>query len=97
MTGKKDERRQIANGTMEGSIPFWKLFENVGEAVPRGKICMLFISNNFSFVIHDEASTWMPVPVSIISLIFSVGSISMGMYTRVYSVRKYIFEGMMIT
>ena len=81
MTGKDDGKRRITKMIAAEGIPFWKLFENIGEAVPQAIMCLLFISNNFDFILHEETSTWMPIPLSIVSLIFSVGSIAMGLYT----------------
>ena len=81
MTGEKDEYRKIAKDIDTGDIPFWKLFEHLGEAVPQLIMCLIFIINNFKFIVHEETSTWMPIPISIVSLVFSVGSIMMGLYT----------------
>ena len=65
----------------EDQSEYYKVFENLGEAVPQSIMCLLFIVNNFKFIVHEETSTWMPIPISILSLVFSVGSIMMGLYT----------------
>ena len=52
-------------------------------------MCLLFIINNFDFIIHKETSTWLPIPISIVSLVFSVGSIMMGIYTGINTMRTW--------
>ena len=84
-TGENDGQRMITKRLPEGIIPRIKLYENVGEAVPQAIMCLLFISNNYNFILHEETSTWMPIPVSIVSFVFSVGSIAMGLYTGIHS------------
>ena len=61
-------------------VPFYKLFENLGEAIPQAILCLVFISNNFPFVMHDETS-FSPIPTSWVSIFFSLGSIIMGLYS----------------
>ena len=85
MTSKDDGKRMITKKIEAEDIPFWLLFENIGEAVPQAIMCLLFISNNFDFILYEETSTWMPIPMSIVSFVFSVGSIAMGLYTGIYS------------
>ena len=87
-TGENDGQRMVTKITQEGFIPSMKLYENVGEAVPQAIMCLLFISNNYNFILHEETSTWMPIPVSIVSFVFSVGSIAMGLYTGIDSWRN---------
>ena len=81
--GEIDGERKITKTIDAENIPFLKLFENIGEAVPQAIMCLLFIINNFKFIVHEETSSWMPIPISIVSLIFSVGSILMGLYTGI--------------
>jgi len=83
MKGEIDCRIEITKVLEPEDIPFWKLFENIGEAVPQAIMCLLFIINNFKFIVHEETSTWMPVPISIVSLFFSIGSIIVGLYTGI--------------
>ena len=87
LTGKDDGEREITKMINAKEIPWLKLFENLGEAVPQTIMCLLFIINHFKFIIHEETSTLMPVPISIVSLVFSVGSIMVGLYTGINSCR----------
>ena len=85
LTGENNGERKITKRIKAKGIPFLKLFENLGEAVPQSIMCLLFIINNFKFILHEETSTWMPIPISIVSLVFSVGSIMIGIYTGIKS------------
>ena len=89
LTGENDDERKITKLIDAKDIPFLKLFENLGEAVPQFIMCLLFIINNFEFIIHEETSNWMPIPISIVSLVFSIGSIMMGLYTGINSCKNY--------
>ena len=86
LTGENDGQRKITKTIDTEVIPGLKLFENIGEAVPQLIMCLLFIINNFKFIIYDETSPWMAIPISIVSLVFSVGSIMMGLYTGCKSI-----------
>ena len=91
LKGEIDGERKITNMIDAKNIPFFKLFENIGEAVPQSIMCLLFIVNNFKFIVHEETSTWMPIPISIVSLLFSVGSIMMGRYTGINPILPRVF------
>ena len=82
--GEICDETTIMQGLKAKEMPVMKLFENLGEAVPQAIMCLLFIINNFEFIVHEETSTWMPIPISIVSLVFSVGSIMMGIYRGTY-------------
>ena len=77
-TGKDDPDRKITKNNRAEDIPGLKLFENLGEAIPQAILIIVFISHNWDFILYEEAS-FFPVPTSCISLIFSVGSIIMGL------------------
>ena len=81
LTGENDGKREIMKWINAEYHPFWKLFENLGEAVPQTIMGLISIINNLNFILQEETSTWMPIPISIMSLVFSVGSIMMGLYT----------------
>jgi len=78
--GKIDKDYMVTKGTAARSVPVFKLFENLGEAIPQAILCLVFISNNFAFVMHDETS-FFPIPTSCVSILFSFGSIIMGIYS----------------
>ena len=77
-TGKDDPDRKITNELPAEAIPFLKLFENLGEAIPQAILIIVFICNNWDFILFDETS-FIPIPTSCISLVFSLGSIVMGL------------------
>ena len=77
-TGNDDPDRMITKNTDAGYVPAYKLFENLGEAIPQAIMIIIFISNNWDFILYDETS-FIPIPTSCISLIFSLGSIIMGL------------------
>jgi len=77
-TGKDDPDREITKDATAEDVPFYKLFENLGEAIPQAILIIVFISHNWDFILYDETS-FFPIPTSCISLIFSVGSIIMGL------------------
>jgi len=70
--------REIAENINADYISFLKLFENLGEAIPQAILIIVFICNNWDFILYDETS-FIPIPTSCLSLIFSVGSIIMGL------------------
>ena len=77
-TGKDDPYREITKSLSAEFVPFFKLFENLGEAIPQAILIIVFISHNWDFILYDETS-FFSIPTSCISLIFSVGSIIMGL------------------
>ena len=77
-TGKDDPDRKITKNNRAEDIPGLKLFENLGEAIPQAILIIIFMSNNWDFILYDETS-FIPIPTSCISLIFSLGSIFMGL------------------
>ena len=83
LTEENDGKRKILQNIEAKDIPIEKLFENLGEAVPQAIMCLVFIANNFQFILHEETSNWMPIPLSVMSLIFSVGSVAMGLFTGI--------------
>ena len=59
-------------------LPFMKLFEILGEALPQFILTLVFASNNYPFLMDHDTYFDIPIPVSIISLVFSFGSLIMG-------------------
>ena len=61
----------------------WKLFENVGEALLQFVLGIVYVANNYGHV-HETETTWgFQVPITIISLIFSLGNFIIGMFSGV--------------
>ena len=65
-------------------IPGWKAFEFLGEACPQLILSVVFMANNYDFM--NETDTFLNVKefhVTLTSMIFSLGSISMGLYSGI--------------
>ena len=77
-TGDDDPERKITKDTAAEAVPGLKLFENLGEAIPQAILVIVFIVNNWDFMLYNEKS-FIPIPTSCISLFFSFGSIIMGL------------------
>ena len=60
-------------------LPFWKAFETVGEALPQFILNFIFISSNYEFIVEHETFLGISVPTSVISLVFSGGSLFIGL------------------
>ena len=66
-------------------LPFWKGFEFIGEAFPQLVLAIVFVVNNHDFM---NATTTVLVGLkefeaTLISIIFSFGSIIMGLYSAI--------------
>ena len=82
--GEIDPAHKVTRLITVGDIPMHKLYEQLGEAIPQSILCLLFIINNFPFLLHHETS-FFSIPVSCISLVFSVVSVAMGLYSGISS------------
>ena len=63
--------------------PFLKLFECVGEAVPQLILAVVYAANNYPYLLAHEDYLGIGIPVTIISCIFSAGSIVMGLISGI--------------
>ena len=60
-------------------LPGHKMFEVVGEAFPQLVLNLVYIVNNFDFLMeHDKLTSAQPLPTCVVSAIFSFGSIVIG-------------------
>ena len=59
-------------------LPFFKFWEIIGEALPQAILTVVFALNNFPFLMKFDTYFNIPVPVSILSLVFSIGSLVLG-------------------
>ena len=57
---------------------FTKFIEILGEALPQLILNVVFIANNFPYLMEQDIYFGIPVPVSVISSVFSVGSLLIG-------------------
>lgn len=82
--GSIDEETNLVGVIDTSDLPVWKLFEHIGEALPQIILAVVFSSNNFPFLVAKDII--IPyVPTTLISIIFSCGSLCMGMYTGIKS------------
>ena len=78
--GSIDEENFLIGRINTARLPWLKLFEHLGEALPQIILALVFCSNNFPFLsVHD--TSFVPIPTTIISIFFSCGSLCMGLYT----------------
>ena len=72
-------------------LPGWKAFEFIGEAVPQLILSLVFMANNYEFMIDTKTFIGAKeFEVTLTSMVFSIGSISMGFYSGI-SILKEIF------
>ena len=65
-------------------LPGWKGFEFIGEAIPQLTLSIVFMANNYQFMIDTETFIGAKeFEVTLTSMIFSIGSISMGLYSGI--------------
>ena len=65
-------------------LPFWKGFEFIGEAIPQLILAIVFMSNNYEFMQESETLFgFKEFEVTLVSIIFSLGSIVMGLYSAI--------------
>ena len=82
--GSIDEEKNLVGDIDTSNLPWIKLFEHIGEALPQIILAVVFSSNNFPFLVAKDII--IPyVPTTLISIIFSCGSLCMGMYTGIKS------------
>ena len=61
-------------------LPFWKMFEYVGEAIPQLTLALVYYISNREFVDSSETHYGISIPTTVISIIFSSGSTLLGLY-----------------
>ena len=65
-------------------LPGWNGFEFLGEACPQLILSIVFMANNYEYMLKTEAFIGTKeFEVALTSMIFSVGSISMGLYSGI--------------
>ena len=65
-------------------LPGWKAFEFIGEAIPQLTLSIVFMANNYEFMIDTETFIGAKeFEVTLTSMVFSIGSISMGLYSGI--------------
>ena len=78
LKGEVGENEKLIMKIDSRGLPFVKLFEKLGEAFPQFILTLVFASNNYPFLSEFDTYFGVPIPVSIISIVFSFGSLIMG-------------------
>ena len=65
--------------TLTWALKFMKFLEVAGEAMPQLLINIVFITHNYPYLNENDTYFEIPIPVSIISAVFSVGSLFIGL------------------
>ena len=74
----KDYDDDVKEDAIE-QVAFVKMTESVGEAVPQFILSLVFIANNYPYLLENDVYFGVHVPLSCISCIFSFGSMIMGL------------------
>ena len=69
-------------------LPFFKLFELLGEAAPQLCLAITFMANNYLFM--QQETTLIELTVTKISMVFSTGSLIMGIYSSIPSLKLFL-------
>ena len=70
-------------------LPVWKAIEFIGEAIPQLTLSIVFMANNYEFMIDTETFIGAKeFEVTLTSMVFSVGSITMGLYSGIKAIFK---------
>ena len=71
-----------------GALPSLKLLECFGEAIPQLILGVVYVSNNYPYLKEHDDYFGIGVPVSVISCVFSFGSVVIGVFTGCKSLCK---------
>ena len=88
LKGEVDENEELIATINPKNLPFVKVFEIIGEALPQFILTLVFACNNYPFLKDNDTYLGFPIPISIISLVFSFGSLIMGVITGYKSYKK---------
>ena len=73
-------------------VSFVKMTESVGEAVPQFILSLVFIANNYPYLLENDVFFGMHVPLSCISCIFSFGSMIMGLVNGFALLKNALYD-----
>ena len=74
-------------------IPFLKLFEQIGEALPQFMIALTFYVNHKSYVDSYDTLFGSSIPITLVSIVFSGVSVSIGVLTGLRTFKQMYDEG----
>ena len=72
----------------ERFLKFMKFLEILGEAIPQLTLNIVFMKNNYPYLVENDTLFDIPVPVSVISAVFSLASVFFGFTTFC----KYVYN-----
>ena len=90
INGEVDEDERLILYIRPKRLPLDKLFEIIGEALPQFILTLVFACNNYAFLKYNDTYFGIPIPVSIISLVFSFGSLIMGVISGLKNGIPYV-------
>ena len=74
-------------------IPFLKLFEQIGEALPQFIIALTFYVNHKNYVDSYDTVFGSSIPITLVSIVFSGVSVSIGVLTGLRTFKQMYDEG----
>ena len=88
--GSVDAREKFAFEIESEDLPGWKMFEYCGEAVPQFILTVGFAINNYPFLLRYDTYFDIPIPITMVSIVFSVGSLIIGFITGVPAFKQLV-------
>ena len=61
------------------NLPMVKVFEYLGEACPQLVLAVVFAIHNYPFLVDHDTYFGIQIPVTIVSIVFSLGSLIIGL------------------
>ena len=83
--GHVDEEKDLFWIIDVESMPAFKTFEFIGEALPQLILSILSAVHNYPFLLTNDTYFDIPIPITVISIIFSFGSLIIGLLTAIPS------------
>ena len=77
--------------TRKNDLPWMLVFEQFGEALPQLILSVIFLANNYPFLLAFDTLFEIPLPISLVSTILSFGSVCMGSFSGCKACAKYVF------
>ena len=69
-------------------LPCYLLIQYLGEALPQLILSLIFLSRNYPFLLVFDTIFGIPIPICLVSAIFSFGSLCMGFYSCLCECRQ---------
>ena len=79
--GHVDKNKDLVFGIDVQELPAFKTFEFIGEALPQIILSIIIAAHNYPFLLTNDTYFDIPIPITVISIIFSFGSLIIGLLT----------------